>query len=554
MSGGVRVIPLGGTGEIGKNMYVIEMDDRMIIVDCGVTFPRNEQPGVDLVLPDFSYVEENRDRLDAVVLTHGHEDHIGALPYLVRKIGGVPVFSAKFTLGLVRSKLDEHGLLDQVDLIDVEPGGREYEIGPFQARFVALTHSIPECMAVALKTPLGYVVHTGDFRIDPKPVPSATRTDLAGLARLGEEGVVLLLADSTNANETAPVPAESNVGEAMARIFARAPGRVLVTTFSSHIHRVQQLLDAAYHDGRSVALVGRSLNRNAGIARNLGILTVPGDILTKPRELSALPLDEQVIMCTGSQGEPLAALSRMARGEHPQVTIGAGDTVVFSSSTVPGNELAVNDTINRLSRLRATVITESEEPSIHASGHGSSGDLLLMLELMRPKHFAPIHGEPRHQFAHADLGATVGVDPERTYILENGDVLEVDADGGGVVDRVETGLTFVDRQGADDVAEEVMRDRRHLSEDGIVLVVASVGAEDGAPLEEVEIVSRGFAPADEELIGDLRRAARESLDESAEMRVTEVGVLQHRLHDAVASVLRERTGQSPMVLPVVLEV
>lgn len=554
MSGGVRVIPLGGTGEIGKNMYVIEMDDRMIIVDCGVTFPRNEQPGVDLVLPDFGYVEENRDRLDAVVLTHGHEDHIGALPYLVRKIGGVPVFSAKFTLGLVRSKLDEHGLLDQVDLIDVEPGGREYEIGPFQARFVALTHSIPECMAVALKTPLGHVVHTGDFRIDPKPVPSAARTDLAGLARLGEEGVALLLADSTNAHEAAPVPAESNVGEALARVFARAPGRVLVTTFSSHIHRVQQLLDAAYHDGRSVALVGRSLNRNAGIARNLGILTVPGDILTKPRELSALPLDEQVIMCTGSQGEPLAALSRMARGEHPQVTIAAGDTVVFSSSTVPGNELAVNDTINRLSRLRAKVITENEEPSIHASGHGSSGDLLLMLELMRPKHFAPIHGEPRHQFAHADLAATVGVDPDRTYILENGDVLEVDADGGGIVDRVETGLTFVDRQGADDVAEEVLRDRRHLAEDGIVLVVASVGAEDGAPLDEVEVVSRGFAPADGELVEDLRRAARDSLDESAEMRVTEVGVLQHRLHDAVASVLRERAGQSPMVLPVVLEV
>ncbi len=549
----IRVIPLGGAGEIGKNMYVVEMDGRMVVIDCGVTFPRAEQLGVDLILPDFQYVEERAEALEGVIVTHGHEDHIGALPYLVRAVGETRVYGARFTLGLVRSKLDEHGLLSRVELIEADPESR-HTVGPFQAQFVPLTHSIPDCTAVALHTPLGTLVHTGDFRIDPKPVAGTPRTDVAALARLGESGVHLLLADSTNADETAPVAPESTVGEALARVMARAPGRVLVTTFSSHVHRVQQVLDAAYEDGRVASLVGRSLNRNVNIARNLGLLNPPPHTLLRPHELAHHRPDEQVIVCTGSQGEPLAALSRMARGDHPQISIEEGDTVVYSSSTVPGNELAVSDTINRLARRRATVITERTEPAIHASGHGTASDLVFMLELLRPRFFAPIHGEARHQFAHAALAEDVGVAPENTFILDNGDVLESGEGWARVTGHVPAGLTFVDRLGAGDVGEEVLRDRRHLAEDGLVLVVVTVGSDDGVLQAEAEVITRGLAAADDELVADTRALVAASLAESAEQRVTEIGVLHHRLHDSVSAMLRERTGQSPMVLPVIVEV
>ena len=547
------MIPLGGAGEIGKNMYVIEMDGRMVVIDCGVTFPRAEQLGVDLILPDFEYVEDRADILDGVIVTHGHEDHIGALPYLVRAVGETRIHGARFTLGLVRAKLDEHGLLSQVELVEAAPGSRA-QVGPFEAEFISLTHSIPDCMAVALHTPLGAVVHTGDFRIDPQPVAGAPRTDLAGLARLGEAGVHLLLADSTNADESTPVAPESSVGEALARVMARASGRVLVTTFSSHIHRVQQVLDAAYQDGRVATLVGRSLNRNANIARNLGLLNPPQGTLLRPNELAHHRLDEQVVVCTGSQGEPLAALSRMARGDHPQIDIEEGDTVVYSSSTVPGNEIAVSDTINRLARRRATVITERTEPAIHASGHGTAGDLVFMLELLRPSYFAPIHGEARHQLAHAALAEDVGVEPDNIFILENGDVLDTGDGWGRRGGHVTAGLTFVDRLGANDVGEEVLRDRRHLAEDGLVLVVATVGADDGTLQFEAEVITRGLAAADDDLVADTRAAVAASIAESSEQRVTEIGVLHHRVHDAVSAMLRARTGQSPMVLPVIVEV
>ena len=560
--GGVRVIPLGGAGEIGKNMYVIEYEGRMVVLDCGITFPKNDQMGVDIVLPDFGYVVERRDKLEAIILTHGHEDHIGAVPFLLRAVGQVPIYGRRFTLALVRPKLEEHRLLDGAELVEV-PLGRAIPIGPFQVEFVPLTHSTPDCAAVALTCPGGTVVHTGDFGIEYGPV-GGLRSDLPALARLGDRGVDLLLADSTNAEEgppPSPLPTR-DVRDELARIFAIANGRVLVTTFSSHIHRVQQVLDAAYADGRAVALVGRSLTRNVGIATNLidpetgqSYLKPPPGTLVRLKELEARPRDEQVLICTGSQGEPMAALSRIARGEHNDVHLEPDDTIIYSSSTVPGNELAVNEIVNRLVRADANYITERQNPRVHVSGHGSASDLLLMLSLLRPRHFAPIHGEARHQRAHAELAGALDIPPDRVHVVDNGDVLEIANGGAAIVDRVHAGLTYVDQAGGGDVTESVLRDRRHLADDGLVMIIARVDASDGTTEGEVEIVTRGFgSEADLELKEEIRMAVERSLESSAEKRVTEVGVLQHQLHDVVASLVRKRTQQRPMIVPVVVEV
>ena len=558
----VRVIPLGGAGEIGKNMYVVEHGDRMVLIDCGITFPKNDQMGVDIVLPDFGYVVDRRENLEGLILTHGHEDHIGAVPFLIRAVGHIPIYGRRFTLGLLRAKLEEHRLLDKAELIEVAYG-TPVQIGPFSTEFVPLTHSTPDCAAVALSTPAGTIVHTGDFGIEFAPV-SGRRSDLAALARLGDRGVQLLLADSTNAEEgpmSSSLPTREVQNE-LARIFAIARGRVLVTTFSSHIHRVQQVLDAAYADGRVVALVGRSLMRNITMATTLidpdtgsAYLTPPPGTLVKLRELESRPRDEQVLICTGSQGEPMAALSRIARGEHNQVTIAPGDTVLYSSSTVPGNELAVNEIVNRLVRADANFITERTNPKVHVSGHGSASDLLLMLELIRPRFFAPIHGEARHQRAHAELAGALGISSERIHILDNGDVLEVSPDAAIIADRVHAGLSYVDQAGGGDITESILRDRRHLSDDGLVLVVARVDSTTGRPMGDIEIVTRGFGLGDDaDLIEETRAAVESSLAGSAAQRVTEIGVLQHQLHDVVAGLVRKRTSQRPMVIPVIIEV
>lgn len=547
----VRVAPLGGSGEIGKNLYVIEHDGKIVLIDCGVTFPNADQLGVDLVLPDFSYLEERRDDVLAVILTHGHEDHIGGLPYLIKAIGSVPIYGAKFTIGLVRSKLDEHKLARETKFHEVGPD-KPVKIGPFEAEFVPLTHSIPDCLAVALHTPAGTVVHTGDFKFDHQPV-AGPPADIPGLARLGDRGVLLLLADSTNSERGGTIRPERTVGEEMRRVFATAPGRVIVTTFSSHIHRVQGVLDAAYEDARSVALLGRSLNRNAGIAQDLGYLNAhDGVLVKKPRDLERLRADEQVVVCTGSQGETMAALSRAARGEHPQLQIEPGDTVVFSSRTVPGNELGVNDTINRLISAGARVMTEESDPDIHVSGHGSAADLLLMLQLIRPKFFAPIHGEPRHQKAHADLAMSLGVTPEQIAIMENGDLLEAGGERFGIIDRVPSGITYVDRMGGGDVAEDLLRDRRHLAEDGVVMVVATIDGGDGSVVGDVDVVARAF-PADDELIEEVAVDIDNALQDAAGGR-PDIAALQHKIHDVAAALIRKRSGQKPMVIPLVVDV
>ena len=552
MASPVRVIALGGTGEIGRNMYVVEHEGRLVVIDCGVTFPKPDQLGVDLVLPDFSYVQERADQLEAVILTHGHEDHIGALPYFLRAIGNVRVLGPRFALGLVRAKLDEHRVLDRAELIEVGTGPGP-QLGPFRTEFIPLTHSIPDCLAVALHTSAGTGVHTGDFKFDHTPVAGAPSSDIPTLARLGSDGVTLLLADSTNAEEPPEPQTELSVGQQMRRVMATCAGRVIVTTFSSHIHRIQQIMEAAYEDGRVVALVGRSMSRNIGIATNLQCLRTPPETLVRINDLDGYRPDEQVIICTGSQGEPLAALSRMARGEHHQITIQTSDTVIYSSRTVPGNELAVNDTINRLVRIGAHVITSKSDPRIHVSGHGTSGDLLWMMQLLRPKFFAPIHGERRHQRAHGDLARALGTPEDHIFLLDNGDVLEASSDHAAVVDHVAAGVTYVDGTGVGDVGDEVLRDRRHLADDGVIVIVASIESDTGRLIGEPEVITRGFSIADAELVEEARLEIERSISISSSNRVTEVAVLQHQLHDAVASIVRKRTGHRPMVLPVIVE-
>lgn len=563
----VRIIPLGGTGEFGKNMYVVEQAGCMLVLDCGVTFPERDQLGIDLVLPDFDYVRRNAADLEGVVLTHPHEDHIGGLPFLVRDLrpaAPLPIYGSRFTLGLVRSKIDEHKLLGSVELIEVGPD-RPVSIGPFRITFESLRHSVPDCLAVALHTGVGTIVHTGDFRYEATAIGGAEEArarqtgrymSLARLAQLGDGGVRLLLGDSTGADVPLPKGKEKEVLRAFRSLFASSDGRVIVTTFSSHIERVESVLAAAYADGRSVSLLGRSLLRNTNIAMNLGYLTPPPDTLLNPRELDQLPDDEQVIVCTGSQGEPLAALSRIARGEHQSIQMRPSDTVVYSARTVPGNELAIGDTINRLRGAGVRVVTpESGGAALHVSGHASAWELELMLQLLRPEHFAPVHGEVRQLTAHSELAQDLGIDSAHIHMLTNGDVLQVSESGVAKVDHVPTGMTYVDRASPDDVGEEVLRDRRHLAEDGLVLVVVTVSTDDGTIVGAPEIITRGFTGGDDaDVVREAASAVQHALAESAEARVTELSVLQHRLHDEISALLKRRSQKRPMVVPVVVEV
>jgi ribonuclease J len=552
----LRIIPLGGVGEIGKNMYVVEYDGRIVVIDSGVTFPGPEQMGVDLVLPDMTYLAENASRIDALILTHGHEDHIGAVPWFIREVGPVPILGTRFTLALVRGKLDEHRLLGEAEMVEIAAGDPPRKVGPFEAEFLRVTHSIPDCVAVALTCPAGTLVHTGDFKFDHLPIGGPSkRSDIPGLARLGDRGVLVMLGDSTNAE--VPVSgkrSEESVGPALASLFATAPGRVIVTTFSSQIDRMQQVVDAAYRDGRMVAVVGRSMVRNVNVARNLGYLDVPDGVMVADKDIDTVPDDELVILTTGSQGEPMSALRRMANHAHPRVTIKKGDTIVYSSRRIPGNELAIDETINRLVASGARVVTPDDRPEIHASGHGVRDELAWMLQLVRPRFFLPVHGEARHQMAHADLANRLGI-PERTFILENGDVLEVSAEGAELADRVPSGITYVDSYGVSDVGEGVLRDRRHMSEDGLVLIVVQVDTHDGTIDGTPDIVTRGFGGAeDETLIDAIRDAVAASIAESSEERVHEVDVLKKQLHDAVAALINRKLRQRPVILPVVVEV
>jgi len=552
MPGTTRIIPLGGLGEVGKNMTVYEADGEAIVVDAGLAFPRDEHLGVDLILPDFSYLADRERPVRAVLLTHGHEDHVGALPYLLRQTRVQEVWATRLTLGLIKSKLDEHGLMRAAELKEADPEGGRVQLGPFGVEFVRVAHSIPDSVAVLLDTPGGRILHTGDYKMDHTPV-DGLRTDVGRLAAIGNEGVDLLLGDSTNAERPGVTGSERLVGEAFRQIIPRLEGRVLVASFASNVHRMQQAIDVAVDVGRKVCVVGRSMRKNVNIARNLGYMEVADDVLIRPNDLDEYRPEEVLILCTGSQGEPLSALVRIAYGDHPAVKVEAGDTVIISAKPVPGNELSVHDAINQLARRGAEVLHQEIAP-IHVSGHGNSEELRTMLGLVRPRGVMPVHGEFRMLAAHARLARESGVPEDRIVLAENGSVVELTDGVPRLVDRIQAGVTFVDGLGVGDVQDVALRDRRHLSEDGVLIVVATLTGSNGAVAGQPELIARGLAEPDAELLDEMREEAQRVLADLLEDNVSEIKLLQEHLHDGLGQLIYDRTGRRPMILPVVVEV
>jgi ribonuclease J len=543
----LRIIPLGGLGEVGKNMTVYEHGDDIVIVDAGLAFPRDEHLGVDLVLPDISYLEGKR--VNAVVLTHGHEDHVGGLPYLLRQVDCDRVIATKLTLGLIKSKLDEHGLASSTELEEAEMG-KPIQVGSIRLDFVRVAHSIPDAMAIVVETAAGRVVHTGDWKLDHTPV-DGLKTDVGRLAEIGNRGVDLLLADSTNAEIPGYTRSERVVGEAFRQIIPQQAGRVLVSSFASNVHRMQQAIDVGVQTGRKVAVVGRSMRKNLNIARNLGYIDVPDDAVVKPVELDEIPPERQLILCTGSQGEPMSALTRIAYRDHPAVRVDRGDTVIISARPVPGNELRVHDSINELTRAGAQVLHE-QNADVHVSGHACAEELRQLLALVRPKALMPIHGEFRMLAAQAQLGRDAGIPAASIVMAENGSVVELSRDGVRVVDRIDAGVTFVDGLGVGDVRDVALRDRRHLSEDGVLIIVATLAGSNGAAPGPPELIAHGLAEPGP-LLDELRTEAQQVLSDLARQGVTEIKLLQEHLHDTVGQVIYDRTGRRPMILPVIVE-
>src|SRR3954469_12161134 len=507
----LRVLPLGGLGEIGKNMTVVEYDGALLVVDTGLRFPTAEQVGIDLVLPDFTYLRERADDIEGIVITHGHEDHLGALPWVLRELGtDIPVFGGPLTMAMARSKLDEHRLKD-TDLTDVRPG-ETIELGPFDIELIHLTHSIPDMMGVALTCELGTTLITGDYKFDQTPVDGRP-ADVSRLAELGRDGLLLLCGDSTNADRPGVAPSESSVGPALLDTFARCDGRIIVTSFASNIHRVQQVIDAAVTLDRRVALVGRSMRKNFNIASNLGMATAPSGLFIQPKEIQDFPDEKVVLLSTGSQGEPLSALRRMANNDHRDVELHSGDTVVFSATPIPGNEKAVNETIDRIYEIGARVVTAADAP-IHASGHGWQEELKLMLNLTRPRYVLPVHGDHKRLRLHAELAKSVGVEPQNVFRGRNGVPLEIDERGARFGEDVHAGVIFVDGVDIGDPDDIALRDRRTISADGIFIVVATVSSDDRSPVADPEVIFRGvpFLEESDGFVEDLRDVIEDSLE------------------------------------------
>ena len=551
----LRVLPLGGLGEIGKNMTVVEHDGRIVVVDVGLRFPTPEMVGIDLVLPDFSYLRERAKDIEAIVITHGHEDHIGALPWVLRELGDKhlpPVYGGALTIAMARSKLDEHKLRE-VELNEVATADT-LELGPFSMELVHMTHSIPDSSAVALGTDLGTVLITGDYKFDQTPVDGPP-ADVSRLAELGREGVLLLCGDSTNVDRPGFSTSESVVGPHLEDVFAHCEGRIVVTSFASNIHRVQQVVDAAAALERKVALVGRSMRKNVAIGRTLGHIEIPEGMLVGPREIEDFPDDRMVILSTGSQGEPLSALRRMAYRDHRQVQLHRGDTVVFSATPIPGNERAVNETIDRLYHIGCDVVTTREAP-VHASGHGYAEEVKLMLNLVKPRYVMPFHGDFKRLRLHSRLAEAVGVAPEDIFQGENGLPLDIDERRARFGKAEPSGMIFVDGVEIGDMADVALRDRRMLSADGIFIVVVTIAEQDGSSVADPEVIFRGvpFLDQADELLGEIRATVDATLRRAAGEEIREVDLLQQLLHDDLAKLVYDRLKRRPMVLPVVVEV
>jgi ribonuclease J len=549
MSDALRIIPLGGLGEVGKNMTVYETAGELLVVDAGLAFPRDEHLGVDLLLPDVAYLLGRRVR--AVVLTHGHEDHVGGLPYLLREVEVQTIVATRLTLGLIKSKLDEHGVGQAAELLEAGPGDEPLELGPFRIELIRVAHSIPDSVALVLETGAGRIVHTGDWKLDHTPV-DGLRTDVGKLAEVGNRGVDLLLGDSTNAERPGSTGSERLVGEAFRSLFPLRSGRILVASFASNIHRMQQAADVAIECGRKITVVGRSMRKNLNIARNLGYVDIPEHEILPPGEAAMLPPGDVLALCTGSQGEPMSALTRVAYGDHPTLQVEPGDTVIISAKPVPGNELRVHDSINQLARAGAEVLHEEIAP-VHVSGHACQEELRTMLSLLRPRYAMPIHGEYRMLAAHAKLAREAGVPEDRIILAENGSVVELARGGARLVDKVDAGVTFVDGLRVGDVQDVALRDRRRLADDGVLIVVTTLAASDGGEIAPPELIARGFAESDE-LLDELRAEADRVVRSLAAEHATEIKLLQEHIHDAVGQIVYDRTRRRPMVLPVVIEV
>ncbi|GCD21532.1 ribonuclease J [Cellulomonas algicola] len=544
--GGLRVVALGGLGEVGRNMAVLEYAGRLLVIDCGVLFPEDHQPGVDLILPDFDYIRDRLDDIEAIVLTHGHEDHIGAVPYLLRLRRDIPLVGSQLTLAFVEAKLKEHRI--QPFTLAVREGQTE-TLGVFECEFVAVNHSIPDALAVAVRTGAGTVLHTGDFKMDQLPLDGRI-TDLRAFARLGEQGVDLFMVDSTNAEVPGFVAQERGIGPVLDSVFADSTKRIIVASFASHVHRVQQVLDAAVAHGRRVALVGRSMVRNMAIASELGYLTVPDGVLIDLKGVDSLPDDEVVLMCTGSQGEPMAALSRIANNDH-KVSVGPGDTVILASSLIPGNENAVFRVINGLTRLGARVV-HSGNAKVHVSGHASAGELLYCYNILKPRNVMPVHGEVRHLVANAALAVQTGVPADRVVLAEDGVVVDLVDGKASVVGAVPCGYVYVDGSSVGGITEAELKDRRILGDEGFISIFAVVSSADGKVLAGPQIHARGFAEQDEvfeDILPDLTRA----LEEAAAQGAVDTHQLQQVMRRVVGRWVSNRLRRRPMIIPVVVE-
>ncbi|MGZ4610844.1 MAG: ribonuclease J [Actinomycetes bacterium] len=546
-AGGLRLVALGGLGEVGRNMTVFEHAGRLLIVDCGVLFPEDFQPGVDLILPDFDYIRDRLDLVDGIVLTHGHEDHIGAVPYLLRERADIPLIGSRLTLAMLEAKLQEHRIKPYT--LEVREGQRE-RIGPFDCEFMAVNHSIPDALAVAIRTGAGLVVHTGDFKMAQLPLDGRL-TDLRAFARLADEGVDLLLSDSTNAEVPGFTTPERDIAPVLDRVFHEATRRVIVACFASHVHRVQQILDTAQKHGRKVAFVGRSMVRNMGVARDLGYLKVPGGLLIDVKQLDDLPDDQIVLVCTGSQGEPMSALSRIANRDH-FIRIGEGDTVILASSLIPGNENSVYRVINGLSRWGARVVHKGNA-LVHVSGHASAGELLYLYNVVRPSNVMPVHGEWRHLRANAELAVLTGVPRDRAVLAEDGVVVDLVEGRASIVGNVPCGYVYVDGSSVGDVTDASLKDRRILRDEGFISIVVVVDSVTGKVSGGPEIHARGFAQ-DESVFDELRTLIEQALEAAASEGIGDTHQLQQLVRRTAGKWVSDRYRRRPMIIPLVVEV
>jgi ribonuclease J len=551
----LQIIPLGGLGEFGMNSMAIRYGDDIIVVDAGMMFPDDELLGVDIVTPDFGYLEQNKDKVRGLVLTHGHEDHIGGIPFLLSQVN-LPIYGTAFTLALVERRLEEHSLVDSTDLKPVKPGDR-IELGPFSIEFIHVTHSIVSCVALAITTPLGVIIHTGDFKVDPTPTDNVL-FDLHTLAEYGKRGVLLLMSDSTNVDRPGYSESERAVRPRLADLFMRAPRRLVISCFSSSIHRLQQILDLSQEYGRKVAFFGRSMLSTTEIAHDLGLLEIPNGVLLRPQDVMQVSPDKVVAVVSGTQGEPMAALSRVAVDSHKHLSVGPGDIVALSSRIIPGNEKAIYRMINHLSRRGADVVYGSMTPPIHVSGHGYAEELRLILNLVRPRYFVPLHGEYRQLSKHAQLAQHLthwGL--QDTFILESGDTLEIDREGARKGDKVPVGRVCIDSGTLDEVVQDlVIRDRRHMSEDGFVLPILAIDKHTGLLEGRPEIVTRGFISLEEsaQLIEDARAIVMRTLESSSKEEKGDWGVMQEKIRADLKRFLTKQTSRRPLIMPVILEV